>query len=55
MIAGTAAWAEAFTKVAFAHPAGAAIDVLERHGLAASITTTHGTRLETPAWREFAR
>lgn len=55
VIAGTAAWAEAFTKVAFANSARAAIGILERHGLAASITTTHGIRLETPAWKEFAR
>jgi thiamine biosynthesis lipoprotein len=53
VIAGTAAWAETFTKVAFSHDPAVAIAKLEAQALAASITTTTGDRLVTSTWREF--
>jgi len=55
VIAGTAAWAEVFTKVAFARPLSVAIEILERRRLAASLTTDDGRRHVTAAWKEFAR
>ena len=55
VVAGTAAWAEVFTKLAFVRPARAARESLERHGLAASITTAAGDRITTSAWEAFAR
>ncbi len=55
VIAGTAAWAEAFTKVAFAEDLATAVERLERRSLAASITTGDGRRLDTPAWKQFWR
>lgn len=54
VIAGTAAWAEGFTKVAFARGARAAVDVYERIGLAASITTADGV-VTTSDWNEYRR
>jgi FAD:protein FMN transferase len=58
VVAGTGAWAEAFTKLAFAHDPADAIARLERLGLAASITIDHGGaigRLTTAAWNQFER
>ncbi len=55
VIAGTAAWAEAFTKTAFALSPAAAIDVFDRHGLAAAIVTTGGDRITSRTWEHFAR
>jgi thiamine biosynthesis lipoprotein len=55
VVAGTAAWSEVFTKTAFAMPTQRALTALERHGLAASITTTAGDRITTTAWEAFAR
>jgi FAD:protein FMN transferase len=62
VIAGTAAWAEAFTKVAFALAPRDAIERFATFGLAASITSasitpaaTAGERLVTPAWTAFER
>lgn len=62
VIAGSAAWAEAFTKVAFAHAPHDAIERLEALDLAASVTTTDttgaasaGERLTTSAWKAFER
>jgi thiamine biosynthesis lipoprotein len=54
VIAGTAAWAEAFTKIAFSVDLESALDSLERWGLAASITTSTDT-ITTPSWKEFCR
>jgi FAD:protein FMN transferase len=54
VIAGTAAWAEAFTKVAFARGARAALDEYRRHCLAATITTSDGV-VSTPDWQRFRR
>ena len=54
VIAGTAAWAEAFTKVAFARGAAAALADYRRHGLAARITTPDGV-VTTPDWTAFRR
>jgi len=54
VLAGTAAWADAFTKVAFARPAPEAIAIYETHRLAASITTASGRRLTTPNWEAYA-
>lgn len=55
VIAGSAATAEAFTKVAFVEGGTAALAVYDHHGLAARITTDDGTVLHSAAWTEFAR
>lgn len=55
VVAGTAAWAEAFTKVAFVRGAEAARAEYAAAGLAASVTTRTGAVLDTPAWKEFHR
>jgi thiamine biosynthesis lipoprotein len=55
VIAGTAAWAEAFTKVAFANQPVESIARFEARSLAASITTTTGDRLVTSTWKDFER
>ena len=55
VIAGTAAWAEAFTKTAFALAPADAIDVFDRHGLAAAIITTGGDRITSRTWEHFER
>ena len=55
VIAGTAAWAEAFTKTAFAVSPAQAIDVFDRHGLAAAIVTTGGDRITSRTWEHFAQ
>ena len=54
VIAGTAAWAESFTKVAFSRGARAAIAEYERLGLAASIVTADGV-VATSDWDEYRR
>ena len=54
VIAGSAAWAEAFTKVAFARGAAAALADYQGHGLAARITTPDGV-VTTPDWTAFRR
>jgi thiamine biosynthesis lipoprotein len=56
VVAGSGAWAEAFTKVAFAHDPADAIERLERLGLAASVTVAGGAstgRLTTSSWQLF--
>ncbi len=53
VVAGTAATAEAFTKVAFTDHPSRAVARYTRRGLAASVTTTTGDVLVTPAWRTF--
>ena len=53
VIAGTAAWAEAFTKIAFVRGVDVAIDQYETHGLAARVTTGDGGMRRTSAWDEF--
>jgi thiamine biosynthesis lipoprotein len=53
VLAGTAAWAEAFTKLAFVD-GRAALDHYEERSLAASITTSAGT-IVTSTWKEFLR
>lgn len=55
VVAGTAAWAETFTKVAFVDGAETAIATYANTGLAASVTTSAGAVLDTPAWKEFHR
>lgn len=55
VIAGSAAWAEAFTKVAFVDGASAAIDRYDRFGLAARVTTETGTIHHSTAWGAFLR
>lgn len=55
VIAGSASWAEAFTKVAFTLPPPAAISAFESRRLAASITTHTGERLTTSTWGTFLR
>jgi thiamine biosynthesis lipoprotein len=54
VIAGTAAWAEAFTKVAFARGAATALAEYEHRGVAASITTSDGV-VTTSGWTVFRR
>ena len=55
VVAGSAAWAEAFTKVAFAEHVDTAIEHFESRGLAASITTGDDRQLNSHAWTEFCR
>jgi thiamine biosynthesis lipoprotein len=55
VIAGTAAWAEVFTKVAFTRPATSALATLEARGLGALITMDDGVEYITDAWKDFAR
>ncbi len=55
VIAGSAAWAEAFTKVAFIDPIDAALDAFDHHGLAASITTADHRRHMSTVWKQFCR
>jgi thiamine biosynthesis lipoprotein len=54
VIAGTAAWAEAFTKVAFVRGATASLARYESIGLAARVVTADGTVHHTSAWNGFA-
>jgi thiamine biosynthesis lipoprotein len=54
VIAGSGAWAEAFTKVAFARGADRALADYEDRRLAASVTTANGT-FTTAAWEEYRR
>ena len=54
VIAGTGAWAEAFTKVAFAQGAARALAIYESHHCAASITTSDGI-VATSTWNGFRR
>jgi thiamine biosynthesis lipoprotein len=55
VIAGTAAWAEVFTKVAFVRSLDEAIGTFDRHRLAASLTTEDGQRHLTTAWERFGQ
>lgn len=55
VVAGSAATAEAFTKVAFVMGRVDATAVYERHGLAARITTEDGASHHADAWRLFDR
>ena len=55
VIAGTAAWAEAFTKLPFSRPIETALAAFEHHGLAALIITDEGAHHTTSAWRNFLR
>lgn len=55
VIAGSAAWAEAFTKVPFVHGADEALEHFEAHSLAASITTDDGRRHDSTSWEAFRR
>jgi thiamine biosynthesis lipoprotein len=55
VIAGTGAWAEAFTKVAFVRPLAEAIEIFDRHRLAATLTTTGGLRLRSATWKDYER
>ncbi len=53
VVAGTAAWAETFTKVPFVDGLGSGLDRLAELDLAASITTADGIHHTTPTWQEF--
>jgi FAD:protein FMN transferase len=53
VIAGTAAWAEAFTKVGFVADLDSALGIFAAHTLAASITTCHHTHHITASWKDF--
>ena len=55
VIAGSAAWAEAFTKVAFVHGSSEALGIFDRHGLAAQIATDDGAVHHSDAWEAFER
>ena len=55
IVAGTAAWAEVFTKVAFALPVESALAILKGRGLGALITMDDGTEYTTDTWKDFAR
>lgn len=54
VVAGTAAWAEAFTKVAFVRGADEAIEQYERLGVAALVVLDDGTTVTTARWSAFA-
>ena len=54
-IAGSAAWAEAFTKVAFAERIPSAVSQFDARGLAASITGGDAVHHTSRAWKEFCR
>lgn len=53
VIAGTAAWAEAFTKVAFVRGGTAALEWYERCNLAARVVTHDGSTHTSAAWKDF--
>lgn len=53
--AGTAAWAEAFTKVPYALGADAGLVALQAAGLAAVVVTDDGTTRTTDVWHALAR
>ncbi|HSJ92001.1 MAG TPA: FAD:protein FMN transferase [Ilumatobacter sp.] len=55
VIAGSAAWAEAFTKVAFVDGCSQALSVYDRLGLAARVTTDDGHVHHSTAWEVFGR
>lgn len=55
IIAGTAAWAEAFTKVAFVEGVDAALERSGQLGLAARVTTADGRHHCSPGWEAFRR
>jgi FAD:protein FMN transferase len=55
VIAGSAAWAEAFTKVAFVEGCSRALTVYDRLGLAARVTTDDGLVHQSTAWEDFGR
>jgi len=55
VIAGTAAWAEAFTKVGFNCAHDDAMDLFAQHSLAASITTENASHHDTTTWGVFCR
>ena len=55
VVAGSAAWAEAFTKVAFVEQFDTALERCDAHGLAASITTTDHHHHDSNIWKEFCR
>jgi thiamine biosynthesis lipoprotein len=55
VIAGSAAWAEAFTKIAFVEPIVTALECSDIHGLATSITTADHRRHDSHVWKEFCR
>lgn len=55
VVAGSAAWAEAFTKVGFVDPLDKGLDRCDANGLAASITTSDGSRHDSTVWNEFCR
>lgn len=53
VIAGSAAWAEALTKIAFVRGSRPALDRYTELGLAARITTADRRHHRTPAWEAF--
>jgi thiamine biosynthesis lipoprotein len=55
VLAGSAASAEAFTKVAFVEGRRPALDVFEQRSLAASITTDDGVQHTSSSWANFCR
>ena len=54
VIAGSAAWAEGFTKVPFVLGAADALERFEERSLAASITTADGAHRTSSTWTDFA-
>jgi thiamine biosynthesis lipoprotein len=55
VVAGTATWAEVFTKVAFVVELDEAIGTFEEHGLAALLTLDDGAEVAAGSWKEFER
>ena len=55
VIAGTAAWAETLTKIAFVRPFEEVVARLDGFGVAALVTADDGTEHTTRTWKEFLR
>lgn len=55
VVAGTAAWAEAMTKVPFSASLDETMALFEHHRLAALVIRDDGERIVTREWKEFSR
>ena len=54
VVAGTAAWAEAWTKTLMVGDTDSALSAVVRHGLAAMVVCEDGSTLTTSTWSAFA-
>lgn len=53
-IAGTARWAEVFTKPPFVRGVADGLELMDRHRIAGAVVTSEGHRVSTTSWSEFA-